>query len=136
MCNDIPEIHPKYIGLKCFTTVRNVESRETTTCLTGTSWIAHHENCTVCYGKLKTDPKRKKKHPGRPSYHNKKTWTQAIINEFVNTIPLNNTTTIINISAQTINRKYNSHLDLCICYICKNIVSQPVIWRIINTHFV
>ena len=125
VCNDIPEIHPTYICLKCFTTVRNVESRETTTSLTATSWIAHHENCTVCYGKLKTGPKRKKRQPGRPSKDNKNTWTRSIINEFVNNIPLNNTT-IINISAQTINRKYNSHLDLCICYICKNIVSQPV----------
>ena len=46
--HDNNDIHPKLMCMKCYSTIRNVEKRNSTTDLIPKSWPKHAENCDIC----------------------------------------------------------------------------------------
>ena len=125
LCDSV-DTHPQNICIKCYSTIRNIENRETTATITTKIWQPHSsDSCDVCANakhKLKAGRKCKPKRSGRRS-NDSKIWTRTVTNNLMQNIPNTN----LNQSLKSkITKQWNSHFDLCVCSICNNITEQPV----------
>ena len=86
---DSENIHPKYICLRCYSSMRQVKARGTTNSLKIKNWVPHKDssNCEVCQSTpmlQKGGRKKKKTKSGRPT---RSTWNRAIINKINDDTP-------------------------------------------------
>ena len=86
---DKPDIHPPKICMRCYTTMRNIESRGTTTTLDIKDWqkIECHNCICTCYNYVKIPGRKlKQKKQGRPPA--KLTfWTRTKLNTIKESTP-------------------------------------------------
>ena len=123
---DDPNIHPKHICHPCYSTMTNVEARQTTTQIKPLSWEAHMEiDCVTCQKMQqlrKGGGKFKKKKIGRPS---KKLWSRIITNNILKKTPEDIVPYACSI--ESFSAKLNPHLKLCMCALCRNILRKPLL---------
>ena len=122
---DCGDIHPKYICLRCYSSMRQVKVRDTTNTLKIIAFKPHKENdCEVC-GSVPTLKKggRKKKKPksGRPT---RRIWDRKVINEINEQTPPD----VIPNGLQIEHFKQSSSLiKFCICGFCHDIIRRPLL---------
>ena len=118
------DIHPPKICLKCYSKLKNAEKRKTTFKHELHVWKEHHSNCSVCERvnvKQKGGRPKKNKSTGRYSGTNIY-WTKADSLTIKTKLP----TEEIKILKEDFKVGNNSHLNLCICPCCNEIMEQPV----------
>ena len=124
--SDNPEIHPPHICHRCYSTMTNIELRQTTTQIKAMQWYHHTEgNCTTCNNKYKLckgGRKPKKQKSGRPK---EETWSREKIKLILETTPEDIVPAEYNIA--TFPETLNPHLKLCTCSLCQNILRKPVL---------
>ncbi|XP_047140285.1 uncharacterized protein LOC105850260 isoform X1 [Hydra vulgaris] len=119
---DRTKIHPPKICMKCYTLMRHIEQRGTTSfnfILTSWPHTCSLESC-ICF--LKKSGRKKKKPFGRPPSVNKDVWTRKSINEILDSF-----SEMPRLYYESISIVNNPHKDLCICKICKRIFHRPVL---------
>lgn len=115
-------LHPLKICFVCNNTLVNVTKRSATTKLTPVTWTAHEDECTICKPYKNIGRPLKIKRGGRrKSLDN--IWTHGCIQKIRNQIPKN----LTKISKNMVSKHHNSHLELCFCRVCNEIIHQPII---------
>lgn len=121
---DSAEAHPTKICSKCYARIKNIRDRSTTTKHEHISWIPHSDNCRVC----KEGSSRKGGKPipkaksGRPKA-GKKLWRRKDFEEFLSMTPENEPAYDLG----AVKPEHNAHLNLCLCPMCHNLLSRPVL---------
>lgn len=122
---DIPTVHPRKICLKCYSLMKNVETKNTTPILNVKSWFPHNpSDCDTCkLGSIKSrgGKKTKSKSVGRPPKDGSM-WTRHMTEVLYEKTP-----------ADIIPKRYsredfscNKSLPEFICFLCKDILRRPV----------
>ena len=105
--------------------MRNIEKRGTTTTLEIKDWhkIECNKPICLCYNCIEKTPGRKikQKKQGRPPAK-LAVWSRAKLNKIRDTIPKLSVA-----EKEKFDLYINSHLELCICPICKVIYKQPIL---------
>ena len=132
--NDCRSIHPPNFCLKCYSAVLNSRKRgSTTTIIVFANWTSHLDtNCEICkhhedlksgiIGKQKFISKKNVK-KGRSSTN--ELWSQEKLNQILESSPKYNLPA--NIKYTDFSLSDNPNLALCKCFLCNNILNQPVI---------
>ena len=122
---DIENIHPKKMCLKCYSTLKNISQRNTTTPHNIIQWTKHsNTNCFACrqVEKLKKGGRpKKRKREGPPS--TRLIWTRQDSDVLKKQLPL---TSSVTPSIEHLQNKFNPNLELCTCKICQSIMVNPV----------
>ncbi|XP_057300003.1 V(D)J recombination-activating protein 1-like [Hydractinia symbiolongicarpus] len=122
---DHPTVHPRKICLKCYSLMKNVETKNTTPILNVKSWFPHNpSDCDTCkLGSIKSrgGKKTKSKSVGRPPKDGSM-WTRHMTEVLYEKTP-----------EDIIPRRYsredfscNKSLPEFICFLCKDILRRPV----------
>ena len=127
-------IHPTKICQKCYLQASMAVKRNTTTSIDPfNNWNAHFDdNCQICdtvkllskgvIG-LQKIHKSHKKHPGgRPT--SEKLWNQSVLNKLNQSIPLDSIHP--NIRIGDLDEHTNTHISLCKCGLCADVLRRPV----------
>ena len=119
---DRTEIHPPKICMKCYTLMRHIEQRGTTSfnfILTNWPQTCSLKSC-ICF--VKKSGRKKKKPFGRPPSVNKDIWTRKSINEIIDSF-----SGMSRLCYESISIADNPHIDLCVCKICKRMLHRPIL---------
>ena len=122
--SDRPSIHPPNCCFRCLSTMRNIDTRATTTQLHIATWTEHEPKiCKVCDKALKEHQGRKPKkiYSGRPA-KTTAVWTRKRLTSIMNQIPVD----AFPNDVELFNNENNPHLKFCCCYLCKRIISRPI----------
>lgn len=58
--NDLPEVHPQFVCVRCASLAKNVIERQSTPLVKNFNWKPHSEDCTVCEMKFPSGKKSKR----------------------------------------------------------------------------
>ena len=124
--NDENDIHPKKKCQKCYSKLSNIENRSTTWTMKIAEWHPHMDDyCITCSSvvaiKKGGRPKKQKKQ-GRPK-QGLFIWNREQINKFISNVPDD----VIEGLDDDILLNNNSHLEICKCDTCLNIIRRPII---------
>ncbi|XP_065665062.1 uncharacterized protein LOC105850185 isoform X2 [Hydra vulgaris] len=116
---DCVEVHPPQMCLKCYSTMKNIETRgNKLSKIKPKIWLkCPTKECMCIYGKVGRKPSP---NVGRPGVF--KRWTQLNINLFLESLPL----PLNKKEISEFNIQLNPHITLCICKVCGRIMHQPV----------
>ena len=122
---DIEIIHPQKMCQKCYSTLKNISQRNTTTPHYIIQWTKHsNTNCFACsqVEKLKKGGRpKKRKRQGPPS--TTLLWTRQDSDILRKQLP---PTTLVPQSIEHLQNKFNPNLEVCTCKICQSIMVNPV----------
>ena len=129
IANDQHAIQPESICQNCYLRARTAIHRGTNTTKAFNDWVAHNDNCFVCETVVKLSAgaiNRKRKQSKHPGGRPKKitVWQQKSFNSLSELVPDDSIPADVTIS--DFDTELNSHISLCECGICKNILRRPL----------
>nr|XP_047145376.1 V(D)J recombination-activating protein 1-like [Hydra vulgaris] len=115
------DTHPPKICMKCYTNLRNIEKRGTTSNFRLSQWplTCFIERC-ICF--WKNPSRKKKKQCGRPSINDKVIWTRESISKIKKSF-----SGLPRLCHDSIDVADNPHKDLCVCKNCMRLLHKPVL---------
>ena len=125
---DEDHIHPKKVCLRCWSKVKNIKQRGSTTKHSNFEFLPHAQlNCTICE-RTKQKSKGGRKKISKPKNHHvvKALWTRDDISSLIaSVIQFKDFPDDFRIP-QLENLDMNPQIESCYCHICQKIMSKPV----------
>ena len=137
ICNDTNLVHPNKICMKCYSQMNNALMRNSTIAVEiYNNWVSHDDiSCPLCLrvANLKAGARSKLNlvtnggNRGRPSPF-KSVWSQMDIIEISTKSSPDYLPSSVHI--HDLSKEYNTHLELCKCNLCNDLLRQPVVSNI------
>lgn len=115
--DDNAEVHPSKMCLRCWSRLKNVKSRGSTTPHANFIWKPHTQaNCGICQHHDNKKKGGRRKYKSKPNKHQlRNIWTTAEIEKLINTTKQMQFNTPPHLNYP---EALNSHLHMCKCIIC------------------